>query len=456
MATDYDKLAEAAKSGDYDALAEAARTQLSESAPNRAAARDSTMRQMMSPQAATQRWLRLGPYIGGAAGALAIRNPRGAGLGAEAAAGLLQMLGAYGGGAVVQGAADKLGGTMAQDYKQQAARMNAAGLQQLLLQAPASLTGIIGEGLVGLRGAMRGKAIRQAQTKYVSEEAGKYRAERQALRHELRQAGNEVRAASGNTAAAIKASPDRVTLQELADRVIQNRLQRLPPGATASPRMRRQVMKDMLQVVRDVNDTYARRVGTVQNVWDMENSQWLKQNIDALTRATREGQAAGVRAKPTDLVDAGDALRSLIEEKVPAVEELNRVTQAALKEQKPLQKRAAKMTPIRRESVRIAKGAEGVKQQVLANRSANPFQMFRGIPVRGGMATPGVSLRPGTFSEFGGKIGEGLASAPAEQTMQWTPRAFAMFMEWMKAQEEARQAAEAQADSSDARSRINF
>ena len=53
----------------------------------------------------------------------------------------------------------------------------------------------------------------------------------------------------------------------------------------------------------------------------------------------------------------------------------------------------------------------------------------KGLPVRGGIARPGITLRPGTFSELGGRVGSALASAPAEHTAFYAPRTLALLLQ---------------------------
>ena len=291
--------------------------------------------------------------------------------------------------------------------------------------------GLAGKGLMKLRGVARGRAVRQA----VGESDKATMAKRQAKAGELQRripAASQARSeAAAATKAAVAATPGEVTIKDVAERIIAAREQRA--GVQVSKNVRQQIVNDVRRRFAVVLPKYSGRVlkGS-STVFDLPTAQFAKQSFDDLVRAAHTGKEGGVRPRPGDDLDIANALRELMEERVPEIAGLNKTTQAALRRESSL-KRMQRGTPDpEAAAVRDAERRAGVEAKVLAGRSANPLRMFSGIPVRGGMATPGISFRPGTLSEFGGVIGQGLASQGAQRGFQSSPQALALLAALMQ------------------------
>ena len=309
------------------------------------------------------------------------------------------------------------------------------GVEQALMQAPAAAIGPAGRGLQGIRAWARNKAIRQA-VKEVNEPliAGRA-AKKAALVQEVPAAVAERQAAAAATKAEIAGAKGDITAADLAERIIAQRESRF--GVQVTPKVRAQIINDVKMRLARVIPTYTGRlISGKKPVFDMPTSQIGKQAFDDLVRAVHTGKEGGIRPKPNIDLDIADAWRSLIEDRVPNVAALNRVTAAAIREEVGVKKLQKAIPSGRAARVGMQARDAATAARVLAQRTWNPLRLVRQIPTEGNVAAPTIGYRPGTLAEMGGKIGTGFRSVPAEQLAFWIPRAVAAYGEFIRQQEQ--------------------
>jgi len=383
-----------------------------------------TPEQMFGPRAMTNRWLRVLPFLTGAGGA--ILPPPFGGIAGATGGGML-------GSAMERGLAGQSLNLADPNVRMDIER---AGINQGLLQAPASAIGKVGGGLMGLRDWSRNRAVGQAIKEINEPMVAGRAAKRAALAKEVPAASAARQQAAAATKAEIASSPATFGDNEVADRIIAEREARF--GVTASPKVRQQIRLDVARRHASVLPRHTGRlIGRGKaGQYDAPTAQIAKQAFDDLVRAAHTGVEGGIRPKPGIDMDIANAWRSLIEERIPNVGELNQATRGAIKAEQSVKKLQKGMPTEEAARVRMQERDAATRAKVLANRSANPITLMRGLVRPGQMVTPGFGYRPGTATEFGGKVGEMLASAPAEGTAFALPRGLALYLEMLRQQQQ--------------------
>lgn len=370
--------------------------------------------QVAGPAANTRRFMRAIPYVTGAAGSL-LPPPFGG------------MAGATGGGLLGRAAELQLAGEMPRDAASIVRQIAPAGIEQAALQAPASALSAASGPLIGLRGIARERAVAQALKEVNAPRAAARSVKTQELARRVPEATAARRAAAAATKAKIGATKGQISVRDLTDWIVANREARF--NVKAPPKVRAAIEKDVRGRVAAVLPKFTGRVvGGRRDVFDLPTSQIGKQAFDDIVRNLHSGIEGGIKAKPSIDLDIADAWRGLLEQKVPGVRELNEATKAAIKTEQSLKRAQRAMPTEQAHQLRTQELDAATRERVLAQRSANPLQLFKGIPVRGGFARPGLSLRPGTFSEALGKIGEFGPTAAVQAPAAILPRLAAMLI----------------------------
>jgi hypothetical protein len=233
-----------------------------------------------------------------------------------------------------------------------------------------------------------------------------------------------VAAADATNAEISAATGQTISAKDIANKIISDREARW--GVAASPKVRAQIRKDVARRIPKVLAGHTGRlISGRSGSFDMPTSQIGKQAFDDLVRAAHTGKESGIVPRPALDMDIANTWRALIEERVPAVDALNQTTRAAIRTERPLLRMQKNQPTDEVAALRQLAREKRMEAKILAERSANPFQMYRGLPKPGHVAVPGVSIRPGTLAELGGKIGEVLGHKASKAAMFYGPRAIA-------------------------------
>lgn len=364
--------------------------------------------QIGGPAANTRRFMRAIPFATGAAGGM-IGGIPGATIG-----GLLGRVGEL-----------ELAGERPQDVSSAIRAIAPSGIEQGALEMPAAALRAAAGPLIALRGWARDRAVRQALKEVNAPRAAARATKTTELGQRLPEATAARQAAAAATKAEVAGTQGQITVRELADWIVANREARF--NVQASPKVRKAIERDIRTRLAVVLPKFTGRVVSgSRDVFDLPTSQVGKQAFDDIVRSLHSGIEGGVKAKPSIDLDIADAWRGLLEQRVPGIKELNQTTKAAIRTEQSLKKLQKNLPTEQAQQVRGRELDAATSARVLAQRSANPFQLFKGIPVRGGFARPGLSLRPGTFSEALGRLGELGPTMPVQATAASLPRMLAL------------------------------
>jgi len=414
--------------------------------------------EVFGPQATTRRALRAIPYLTGAVGG-ALTAPIGAGI-----------PGATIGGMVGKAAELAIAGERPPSAVEGLRTIGGEGIEQGLLQAPSALVGPAARGLMGLRDLARtravGQAVKELRAISSAREAANPLAKRIELAIERSRAGAQARdigprveaalqKARGQRMAAgkvvsqtIEQGQGNITIGDLTDHIVAKQ-QATFRGAKYSPPDRTRLARDIRERIREV--AQEKSLGALKGnklVFDLEESQHLKRAFQTTKRGAFNALSRGVRPNPDLDIALADAWKELIEQRAPGVQQANQAARTAIRreqrltatkaglpteEEKALKQAQREVSMRAREPALRAAGRARQREseaalaaRVLAQRSAIPFRTYSGIPVRGGVATPGLSLRPGTILEALGKLGEGVGSRAGRETAFYGPRIAAL------------------------------
>jgi hypothetical protein len=260
--------------------------------------------------------------------------------------------------------------------------------------------GIPGKVAGGLERGAAGLAERQA----AKAEAGAVR--KAAEVGAAREVGPETQAALGQATAARQASAARasheiataagrpgaphISLGAVADRMMRNNPRAYPDRGQLVDAL----VKELYEASREVHGVPERRMR-----FDLADLQHLKQTLDTFTSGAREAAAAG-RSRPTGLAkNAGDAMRSLIEDHVPGVRAINAETKAAIKAEKGLRKFASRQPSGEVGAIQAGqreRTAGTLARQALEESAFQPRLTMRGIEV----GTPRLARLAGGTQRF--------------------------------------------------------
>jgi hypothetical protein len=375
------------------------------------------------------------PFAGGAAGAILggrIAGRPGAaagrGLGARGGLALARLLGetagAAGGGMAGAAGAAGLEGRVVGGQE-----LAAAAGRQAALQAPASAIGLGAGGALALRSAMRARSTRQAI------EEARQMARAGDIGPDIEQALARVSSERAAAAAAVeqhiqavakagaagRAAPE-ITVRDLVEHLIGQQRQRFHGvGFTKADRLR--LARDVRERLREVAGEQT--LGALRGnrlSYSLPEAQAFKRAFQVLKRSQFDAASRGIRPRPGLDLGLASAWKELIEQRAPGVGPLNQALQGALRREQRLKKMLVSQPTAELRDIVQGRREREVAAAVLAGRSSSPLKIYAGVPVRGGLAIPGVAIKPGHVSEALGAIGERLRRPAVRDVIFWGPR----------------------------------
>lgn len=387
--------------------------------------------EMFGPEATFRRTLRAAPFAAGLAGGM-VGGPVGAGLAGGATQAVIEAS-PYGGPRTGARVPLMLPGLPPLEGLQVPAEAlgrveQAAGLQAGL-ELPGLALGAASRVLGRFGGRLRGRTAQKAVEKVQA--VARARDIRQPLESAARVTQAAREAAGGATAQAIeKATPaaPRTTVEDIVDMVVNKRQETLKRPLDAVHR--RQLEAETRKTVRRVAKEFSLGThggggpgGGARLHFDFGEVNVLKRAFQRQggNRAAYAAAERGVVLNPTLDRDIAGSLKSYTERVVPELRDLNRATQAAIREEQGVRRlQAAQPTePVRR--LRAGQQEAVARTLALQPSGESLIGFHAGLP-------PGVTIRAGRGAELSEGVSRVLGHPAVGQLARYSPRLAALML----------------------------